>query len=100
MKTIYKYKIDPYKPYLSAPITKMLSVQCQRDNITLWAEVDTEQKDRHFMFVVIGTGWDLSDLAHFDKMTYLSTVQQFDGDLIWHIYYLELNVPYDKIGQE
>jgi hypothetical protein len=30
-------------------------------------------------------------------MTYLDTVQQYGGDLVWHIYYLELKEPYDKI---
>jgi hypothetical protein len=27
---------------------------------------------------------------------YLGTVQYLGGDYIWHIYYLELKVPYEK----
>ena len=99
MKTIYKYTIKDCFLELNAPVTKLLSVQCQRDKLCIWAEVDTEMEDRHFAFFAIGTGWSLDDLKHFDKMQYFSTVQQFDGDLVWHIYYLELNKSF-KEGQK
>jgi hypothetical protein len=99
MKTIYKYTTTDCFLALNAPVTRLLSAQCQRDEICIWAEVDTEAEDRHFIFFALGTGWNLSGFNHFDKMQYLSTTQQFDGDLIWHIYYLELNEPF-KEGQK
>lgn len=92
MRSIYKYKIatDTEKLSLDAPVVRFLSAQVQRSQICIWAEIDTERPDRHFMFAPIGTGWNLSDFPHFDKMTYLDTVQQYGGDLVWHLYYLEL----------
>lgn len=99
MRSIYKYKITPEtdKLGIDGPIVRLLSAQVQRSQICIWAEVDTSLPDRHFAIAPIGTGWDLDQLVHFDKMTYLDTVQQYGGDLVWHIYYLELKEPYDKI---
>ena len=96
MHSIYKYEMTEQCTPLSAPITKFLSVQVQHDKICIWAEVDTEMKDRHFLFTIIGTGWELDKIVNFDKTTYLGTVQYLGGDYIWHIYYLELKVPYEE----
>lgn len=96
MRSIYKYEITEQAMPLDAPITKFLSVQVQHDKICIWAEVDTEMEDRHFLFTIIGTGWELDKINNFDKTTYLGTVQYLGGDYIWHIYYLELKVPYEK----
>ena len=93
MRSIYKYTISPNNPYLEAPIERILTAQCQDDKICIWAEVNTEKLNRYFYICALGTGWPLDNMKHFDKMTYLSTVQQFDGQLVWHIYYLELNGP-------
>ena len=103
MRSIYKYKIaiDTEKLSLDAPVVRFLSAQVQRSQICIWAEIDTEKPDRHFMFAPIGTGWDLSEFPHFDKMAYLDTVQQYGGDLVWHLYYLELIEPLNKLkGQK
>jgi hypothetical protein len=99
MRSIYKYEITGQCMPLSAPITNFLSVQVQNDKICVWAEVDTEMEDRHFMMTIIGTGWELDKINHFDKTTYLGTVQYSRGDQVWHIYYLELKVPYKKIEE-
>lgn len=96
MRSIYKYEITEQGMPLSAPITKFLSVQVQHDKICVWAEVDTEMKDRHFLFTIIGTGWELDKINNFDKTTYLGTVQYLGGDYMWHIYCLELKVPYEE----
>lgn len=99
MRSIYKYEITEQVMPLDAPITKFLSVQVQHDKIYIWAEVDTEMEDRHFLFTIIGTGWELDKITNFDKTTYLGTVQHLGGDYIWHIYYLELKVPYKKVKE-
>ena len=96
MRSIYKYEIIEQGMSLSAPITKFLSVQVQHGKMCIWAEVDTEMKDRHFLFTIIGTGWEFDKINNFDKTTYLGTVQYLGGDYIWHIYYLELKVPYEE----
>ena len=96
MRSIYKYEIIEQCMQLSAPITRFLSVQIQHDKICFWAEIDTEMEDRHFLFTIIGTGWELDKINNFDKTTYLGTVQHSKGDQVWHIYYLELKVPYEK----
>lgn len=96
MRSIYKYEITEQGMPISAPITNFLSVQTQHDKICVWAEVDTEMEDRHFLFTIIGTGWELDKINNFDKAMYLGTVQYLDGEYIWHIYCLELKVPYEK----
>ena len=99
MRSIYKYEITEQGMPISAPITNFLSVQTQHDKICVWAEVDTEMEDRHFLFTIIGTGWELDKINNFDKATYLGTVQYLGGDYMWHIYYLELKVPYGKVKE-
>ena len=99
MRSIYKYEITEQCMPLSAPITKFLSVQVQNDKICVWAEIDTENKDRHFMMTIIGTGWELDKINNFDKTTYLGTVQYLGGDYVWHIYYLELTVPFEELKE-
>ena len=93
MRTIYKYKMEPGKVCLriKAPIVKLLSVQCQRSVVCVWAEVDTEKEDREFMIYQIGTGWDLDKVELPENAVYWDTVQQFGGDLVSHIYYVEVN---------
>lgn len=65
--------------------SRILSVQDQDDKITLWYEFDTKDKDdlvpRHF--VIAGTGHPLPD-TH--ALTYIGTVQQASGRLVWHVY--------------
>lgn len=92
MKSIYKYKIDINRGQfrISGPITKLLTVQVQRSQICVWAEIDTDKPDRHFNVFPVGTGWETDKLAYFDKMTYLGTVQLYGGDLVWHMYYIEV----------
>ena len=99
MRSIYKYKITEQCMPLSAPITNFLSAQVQNNKICVWAEVDTEMEDRHFMMTIIGTGWELDKINHFDKTTYLGSVQYLGGEYVWHIYYLELKVPYEAIKE-
>lgn len=102
MRSIYKYtlQINEDTLGLDAPITKFLSVQVQKGAIRIWAEVDTDMPDRHFAFCPVGTGWDIGQIHWFDKMTYLDTVQEFGGDLVWHIYYLELTESFYDITKK
>jgi hypothetical protein len=89
MKSIYKYTVEPFRNKLefSGKITKILTAQIQRGKICVWAEVNSEVEEQHYFLYPIGTGWSLDEIPEFDKFTYLSTVQEFDGDLVWHLYY-------------
>lgn len=101
MKSIYKYIIDinGHRFGVNGPITKLLSVQVQRSQVYVWAEVDTDMPNRYFGIFPIGTGWDLDKITHFDEMTYLGTVQLY-GDLVWHMYYAELTEPLNNTEYE
>ena len=88
MKSIYKYPLtgNSARRRIQAPITKILCVQVQNNEICLWAEVDTETEDRMIDILLLGTGWDLSELQGELKFaSYIGTVQQ--GMLVWHCYY-------------
>lgn len=88
MKTIYKYTLTGNKPRrkIYAPITKILCVQVQNEEVCLWAEVDTEQEDRVIDVLLVGTGWNLDEVKDiFKYYTYIGTVQQHM--LVWHCYY-------------
>ena len=102
MKTIHKFIINPDTEQfaINAPVIRFLDAQVQRANICVWAEVDTSLPDRHFAICPIGTGWDLDQLGKYNYMTYFKTVQQFDGALVWHLYYLELTEPFDDIMRQ
>lgn len=97
MKSIHKYTITMDGVSIDAPVVKFLDVQMQYGLPRIWAEIDTSLPDRHFFIVPIGTGWDLDELAHFDMMTYLGTVQESSGALVWHLYYCELKESYEKL---
>lgn len=82
MKTIYKFKITNEITEIQAPIIKFLTAQVQKNQICVWAEVDTDLPSEDYILNVIGTGWPLNA-----NENYIGTVQDFDGELIWHIYW-------------
>ena len=102
MKSIYKYPINIHKEKfdVDGPITKILTVQMQHGTPCVWAEVDTDAPIRHFAVFPIGTGWDVGAITNFDKATYLNTIQEFDGGLVWHMYYWELTEPFSVIARD
>lgn len=97
MKSIHKYTISLEGSAIDAPVVKFLDVQMQYGLPRVWAEVDTSLPERHFLIIPIGTGWDLDEMIHFDIMTYMGTVQESSGTLVWHLYCCELKEPYEKI---
>lgn len=104
MKTIWKFQLPPHPGHgvwieiVEMPVgARPLSAHLQpvggwspeppswrSTRITIWAEVDVDQKDlelRHF--AVIGTGWQYPGAR-----TFLGTI--FDGPFIWHVFDLGL----------
>ena len=88
MKTIYKYPIPNIRrQVVNLPKgSRVLSAIEQRNEIVLYAEVDTDLTDTDPMRVLImGTGRPFPD----DEDTeyhYLGTVSTYSGDLIWQVY--------------
>lgn len=95
MKSIYKYVVDTAENgIIKGPITKLLTAQIQRGNLVVWAEVDTDNEDRKFHIIPIGTGWNLDAPSDktcvLDSHNYLSTVQYAGGSLVFHVYAAEI----------
>lgn len=90
MITIYKYHLDRDHIHVksrNAHVLEFLSVQIQRDEITLWALVDTEKPANYADIWCIGTGWHLGNEKPewATKANFIDTVQDPDG-LVWHIF--------------
>ena len=90
MITIYKYHLDRDHIHIksrNAHVLEFLSVQIQRDEITLWALVDTEKPANYADIWCIGTGWHLGNERPewATKANFIDTVQDPDG-LVWHIF--------------
>jgi hypothetical protein len=63
---------------------QILTVQCQRDILCLWALVDdgTSLKQSR-TFEIVGTG---HPVENYTKRQYIGTAQQYGGSLIWHVF--------------
>lgn len=96
MRSIYKYDIVEAKDgIIEGPITKLLHVGAQHNNIKVWAEIDTNAPIRKFQILPLGTGWNL-DTGRADKQcvldthTYMGTVMLANGNLVFHVYGTEI----------
>lgn len=87
MKTIHKYPLrDIHHQSLQIPAgAKILTVQAQRNEIQLWAEVDPDAPvvTRHIDILTTGEGIDDELQA---KRTHLGTVQLDGGDMVLHVF--------------
>ncbi len=85
-KTIWKYNLAVKDEQIIELPEKstILTVQAQNDMICLWALVnpETDVKERRCIRV-IGTGHAIND---FDNLKYISTVQIFNGKLVFGIF--------------
>lgn len=63
-------------------VSRILSVQVQHGRPCLWAEVDPSKPKIRRMIFIVGTGHELPK----GYKTFVGTVQQLDGRLVWHIY--------------
>ncbi len=62
----------------------ILAVQDQRGRLCIWALVDTEEKSTTpRRILIVGTGMPVPDVL---CRTYLGTVQQEEGSLVWHLF--------------
>jgi hypothetical protein len=90
-ETIWKYeiKITDYQEILMPFGAKILCVQTQlclqRQEAVpcLWAEVNPNNSpDKPTPIFIVGTGHPIPRAA----LNYIGTIQQYGGNLIWHIY--------------
>lgn len=88
MLTIYKYKLNKSGiNQIQMPMdASVISVGLDpKDDICIWAIVDTEKNMDTRTFFVAGTGWDITEeLLEFSEINYLGTVKQ--GSFMWHIF--------------
>ena len=91
MKTIYKYNIILKELKLDVASiempqrAKILHIDCQSANvISLWAEVETDNKKITRNFRIVGTGQHIAE-AHLKE--YVGTV--LDRNWVWHVYEID-----------
>lgn len=85
-RAIWKFPLDVAdEQTLNMPAgAKILTVQIQFGVPTIWAEVEpSEPKIQQRRIAVFGTGHTIPALK---PLTYIGSVQQDGGNLIWHIY--------------
>jgi hypothetical protein len=85
MKAIYKYPIkDERAQTIRMPEgAEILSVQCQGEQLCIWAMVDTESPSEHRRFVLLCTGEPCEELEH---GRYVGTVQLRQGVVVLHLF--------------
>lgn len=84
-KTIWKFPlaiVDDQQIVLPKEAT-FLCVQMQNDQCCLWALVDPAQPTETKTIEIFGTGHPIQAA----NRNYIGTVQEFDGALVWHIFY-------------
>lgn len=89
MRTIWKYPM-PISMFRGRPDSHMniyvpsdyrvLSVQMQNGEPTMWCEVDPEAANVNQTVYVVGTGMELPD----KKVRHIGSV--IDGSFVWHFY--------------
>lgn len=89
MKKIYKYEVPALgdEPIFVPAGSRFLSLVCQDDIPVVYFLTDPAIKkmDKHY-FKIIGTGWGIDDAAFDNYGTYIGSVQQFNGQLVWHVW--------------
>lgn len=60
----------------------------QHQKPCIWALIDEDSPKRVYKFKVFGTGRVVTKP---DELEYIGTVQQWGGDLIWHVFKVKEN---------
>jgi hypothetical protein len=60
----------------------ILTVQAQRDELVLWAAVDSTAPTDAAIVNIVGTGNPMPSVVG----DYVATVQQHGGALVWHVF--------------
>ena len=89
MKTIYKYPLLLVDTQ-TIPIQGLSEILCVKDQcgvLTMWAELDTEDKDLHNVDVyIVGTGNPITfETKYMESPQYFDSVIARNG-FVWHFY--------------
>lgn len=88
MVNIYKYilNVADIQTIVVPKGSTLLTVQKQQARMAVWYLIDTEELLTDvWTFFVCGTGNPVED-HRVCKKNYISTVQLYDGDLVYHIF--------------
>lgn len=89
MNSVYKYQLETTSiQNVMLPFSaEILSVECQGDNIVLYAFVDTTETKKKIAEVrVYGTG---HTVAHGVGFRFIGTAKMHNGNLMWHVFVKE-----------
>ncbi len=89
-RKIYKYLLNDHNLPQKVEMprgSKVVAVQNRRCKIMMWVEVDVNEPEIPYRFVVYSTGRPMYDF----KQTYLGTVQ-ISPD-VWHVYQVQDSDP-------
>lgn len=82
MRTIHKYRINDIDVIAIPKGAKVLHAGIQSSAMTIWAEVDTEEKElEKRQFMIFGTGHTMPNNG---RLNHISSVQ--DDVFVWHVY--------------
>lgn len=62
---------------------RVLCVDTQMEQPTIWAMVDPDQPMTRRQFRIVGTGNPNAEMANW---RYIGTIQQYLGGLVWHVF--------------
>lgn len=91
MITIHKYILGNLSACVDGPLecvvdiprdSKILCVNSQRNDICIWAMINTDSEMLSRTFNIFGTGWPMSGRS----ITYIGTCQTHEGKFVWHVF--------------
>ena len=84
MRTIYKYQLNDADNIIEMPANSMvLSAATQNHEVVIWASVETTHGINNRRFLVIGTGWDMSEYENLE-LKFINTV--FVDRMVFHVF--------------
>ena len=92
MRTVWKYALPVQDEIIEVEMPKgaeILHVDTQREQVCLWALVESEQEKEIRRFRIHGTGHPLANNAgtgYNTYDTYVGTSIHLDGMLVWHVF--------------
>lgn len=83
---IWKFPLDITDlQFIEMPVgAKILTAQFQGNVLNVWAECEPDNLIEEVPIRIIGTGNPV--FGDMTRWRYLTTVQQYGGELVWHVY--------------
>jgi hypothetical protein len=85
MRTVHKYVLPNVRNAIPTfEGAKLLHVDVQNERITLWAEVETNNRECLRIVHVVGTGHPIPSTR--TRTAYVGSVLVEDGEFVFHVY--------------